>query len=404
MRHEGNLLRKELDCGLMTRVQDDCPGCGAGRMYVFYEIFGVPAHSVLLFESRREAVEFPRGDIRLAWCAECGFIANLAYDPARKAYSGRCEETQGFSGTFNSFARTLAADIIERHGLRGKDIIEIGCGKGEFLRLLCEMGGNRGVGFDPAFVPERDTAQTPGVSFITDFYSEKYSHYRGDLIVCKMTLEHIHDAGRFLGAVRRSIGAGDTALFIQVPDVTRILNGLAFWDIYYEHCSYFSPSSLRKVLATSGFSVTGIRTDYGGQYIIAEAVPAAPGAPLQAEAESIHAPVTYFAENNSQLISLWKKKLAEMRSSGYRVALWGSGSKGVAFLTTLVVKDEIEYVVDINPYRQGTYMAGTGHEIVSPSFLKAYRPDAVIIMNPVYREEIERELAGLGVDAEIMTL
>ena len=49
--------------------------------------------------------------------------------------------------------------------------------------------------------------------------------------------------------------------------------------------------------------------------------------------------------------------------------MWGSGSKGVAFLTALNMHTpdcEIEYVVDINPFREGEYMAGTGQEIVSP--------------------------------------
>jgi hypothetical protein len=85
--------------------------------------------------------------------------------------------------------------------------------------------------------------------------------------------------------------------------------------------------------------------------------------------------------------------------------LWGGGSKGVAFLTTLGLSlDDVAYAVDINPNKTGTYMAGTGQEIVAPDFLKSYRPDVVIIMNPVYLQEITQNLAGMGLTPEIMTV
>nr|MBP9503044.1 hypothetical protein [Promineifilum sp.] len=83
----------------------------------------------------------------------------------------------------------------------------------------------------------------------------------------------------------------------------------------------------------------------------------------------------------------------------------GGGSKGVAFLTTLgQTLADIACAVDINPIKTGTFMAGTGQEIVAPLFLKTYRPDVVIIMNPVYREEISRDLEAMGLSPEIRTL
>jgi ABC-type hemin transport system substrate-binding protein len=46
-------------------------------------------------------------------------------------------------------------------------------------------------------------------------------------------------------------------------------------------------------------------------------------------------------------------------------------------------------------------MAGTGHEIIAPEALVELRPELVVVMNPIYRDEIAAELARLGVDAEI---
>ncbi len=89
-------------------------------------------------------------------------------------------------------------------------------------------------------------------------------------------------------------------------------------------------------------------------------------------------------------------------AKGHKTALWGSSSKSVGFLTALDIKEEIQYVVDINPNRQGTFMAGTGQEIVSPDFLQEYKPDSVIVMNPVYYNEIKHSLSRMSLDPRIM--
>jgi hypothetical protein len=68
------------------------------------------------------------------------------------------------------------------------------------------------------------------------------------------------------------------------------------------------------------------------------------------------------------------------------------------------VGSEIEYVVDINPHKQEKHLAGTGHRIVSPTFLKEHAPDLVIVMNPIYQEEIRGDLAAMGLSPEVMAL
>jgi len=60
--------------------------------------------------------------------------------------------------------------------------------------------------------------------------------------------------------------------------------------------------------------------------------------------------------------------------------------------------------VDINPYRNGYYMSGTGHKIVGPDFLQEYRPDVVIVMNEIYCDEIRTLLREKGLEPEIVAL
>ena len=85
------------------------------------------------------------------------------------------------------------------------------------------------------------------------------------------------------------------------------------------------------------------------------------------------------------------------------MVIWGAGSKGVAFLTTLGVGDAVECAVDINPHKHGHYMPGTGHEVVAPESMQEDRPDVVIVMNEIYKEEIRQQLGGLGLEPEIIT-
>jgi hypothetical protein len=384
-----------------------CPNCGVVGKSVFYELRGVPAHSVLLLQTREQALAYPKGDIALAFCESCGFISNADFDPSLHEYSAKYEATQAFSPTFNAFARRLATHLVEQYDLRGKEIIEIGCGQGEFLTMLCELGDNRGTGFDPAYdgrISESDAQRR--ITFIKDFYSEKYAGHRCDFLCCRMTLEHIQDTARFVRAVRLSLGdQSETIVFFQVPDVTRILRELAFWDIYYEHCSYFGAGSLARLFRRCGFDVLELTKDYDDQYLMIEARPGdgKGGAVLAAEddLEELGQDVAYFADNCSSRLEAWKSELRENHQSGRRTVLWGAGSKGVAFLTTLDIRNEIEYAVDINPYKHGTYMAGTGQQIVAPEFLQEYRPDVVIVMNPIYCNEIQRTLNHMGIRVEL---
>lgn len=379
-------------------------------MSAFYEVNEAPVHSVLLMRTREKALAYPTGTIRLGLCEKCGFVSNVAFDPSLHEYSEDYEATQSYSPTFNKFNHALAQRLIDTYDLQHKTIIEIGCGHGEFLILLSELGPNEGVGFDPAYLEDR--IQHPAkerITFVQDFYSEKYADVQGDFIVCKMTLEHIPDTADFLATVRRSIGNRiGTRVFFQIPNASYVMRDVAFWDIYYEHCSYFSKASLAYLFLQSGFDVLDLFTDYDDQYLMIEAS-AVEGQGRMAQTmrpllDELFNDVAFFKANVQERLANWRATLDMLHHEGQKVVLWGSGSKGVAFLTTLNVSDEIEYVVDINPNKHGTFMAGTGQEIVGPEFLQGYRPDVVIIMNPIYSPEISSRLAAMGLSVEVLTV
>jgi C-methyltransferase-like protein/methyltransferase family protein len=270
---------------------------------------------------------------------------------------------------------------------------------------MCELGGNRGTGIDPGFDPDRVEEGTAPVEFIKDYYSDRYAHLNADAVICRHTLEHIHDVSGLLGLVRRSAVKEHSVVLFELPDVMRVLREVAFWDVYYEHVSYFTPGSLARAFRAAAFDVVDLALDYDDQYILIEArtrgeETPAPIHDLEERVEDVvHAAHEFSAAFERQLRT-WKRKFAAARERGERVVLWGAGSKAVAFLTALGASDgAIDYAVDINPYKQGTFLAGAGQQVVPPEFLRDYRPSTVVAMNAVYLAEIAATLDDLGVEA-----
>lgn len=387
-----------------------CKSCSSADLVEFHRLSDVPVNSCLLFASREDAWNYPRGEIVLAFCRQCGFISNVRFSSALARYTEGYEEQQSFSPRFNRFARELATSLIERHNLRGKTILEIGCGKGDFLLLLSELGKNRGIGIDPTYVPGRQNGSSSAeVTFIRDFYSERYAEYTGDMICCRHALEHIPDTAALVQAVRRSISEKtNTAVFFELPDVERVLRECAFWDIYYEHCSYFTLGSLARLFRKSGFEVTNLEKAFDNQYLLIEARVTnhnhSQPMPNEETVEELSNDVARFQSNYEQVVRRWKQKVQDIGEQGKRGVIWGSSSKCVAFLNTIGITDEIEFVVDINPYRHGKYLPGSGKLIVAPNFLQDYRPDVVIAMNPIYLDEIRKDLSGLGLNPELVAV
>lgn len=388
------------------RPSAQCLSCGSAKLSIFYESEKVPVVSPVQAASREAAHGYKLGRVLLGFCESCGFIGNVSFEPALLDYSRDFKMTQSCSPTFNAFAREIAHRLIDSYDLRGKEIVDIGCGRGEFLLLLCQLGGNRGTGIDPAGVPRHihhDSAER--LNFIPEYFSGGHDLSVFDLVCCRHTLEHISQVGDFVRSVRRSLGARrDIAVFFQMPDASRILQEMIFWEITYEHCSYFTLGSLARLFRRCGFEVLRLEKVFGERYLLIEARPSdgrgGPSLPGEDDIETLSLDVAHFAENVSGRFEQLKDSLQEMFEKGQRVVLWVADTKTGVFLNSLGIVDEIEFAVDINPLLHGMYIPGTGQKIVEPAFLKEYRPDVVVVMNPIYQDEVREMLARMNITAE----
>lgn len=392
-----------------------CHACGSGDIQVFYQVKDVPAHSCLMFDTQEEALAFPRGDIELGFCRGCGFIGNVRFDARLHRYSPAYEETQAFSPRFQRFLDEVWDDQIERFGLApGMTALEIGCGKGEFLVGLCERSGCEGIGVDPGYRPERTrSSAAQRIRFIRDFYGPKYAHLHADYVCCRHTLEHIGPVFDFVRLVRETIGERRHAnLFFELPDMERVLQQGAFWDIYYEHCSYFTRGSLARLFRSAAFDVRGLYKAYDDQYLMLEAQPAARPTDAMLPQEDDLAAIVSLVERFERQVEARVRALADAaadwRARGRRLAIWGSGSKCVSLISSLGLAQHLgsgtPAIVDINPHKHGKFLAGSGFEIVSPDALPALHPEVVLVMNSIYTEEIRRALASRSLHPELIAL
>ena len=382
-----------------------CRACGATRLIAFYEVKDVPSQTCVLLDSQAEAVAYPRGDILLAFCERCGFIQNVRFDPQLLDYSKPTEESQAFSPVFNQFANWLADELTTRYELEGRTVLEVGCGKGDFLMLLADRGIKHGLGIDPGYLSDRISRPSGEVEFIRDWYGPKYRHLTGDLVLTRHLMEHVPNVLEFLIELRGSVTSTEGAsLFTEVPDVARVLRDGAFWDVYYEHCSYFTLGSLGRALGSAGFDVHWLETGFDDQYLLAGAAPENQRSRSDAgETPEVLAQwVVAFAEDAATVVARWRDEVAGVVSSGGRVAVWGGGSKAVAFLTSIGANDVA--VVDINPHKQGKWLPGASVVVREPAHLRELRPDLVIVMNPVYRDEIAADLASMDLAPRVAAL
>ena len=393
----------------VSSLATGCPVCGSADLDEFVELLAVPVYCNVLWSTREQAEDAARGDMRLAFCRDCTHIYNTSFDPGLVTYAEDYENSLLFSPRFRTYADRQAKHLVEKFSLHDKLVVEIGCGKGDFLKLLCDTGGNRAVGFDPSLDgPAGNRTVSGPVTLIQGIYSEAHADLAADLICCRQVLEHLSVPHDLLSTVRKNVAKRPkTAIFFEMPNALFTLRDMGIWDLIYEHVSYFTPTSLGRAFAVSGFEVEDLREDFEGQYLCVEAF-ASPGQieDVRGEPDSDHVAdlVVDFAEEYRNRVDSWSRRLGELADAGRRAAIWGAGSKGVSFLNAVQNADAVSCVVDISPRKHGMHVAGTGQKVVPPEALLEAKPDLVIVMNPIYRDEIADSAKKLGLEAEFVAV
>jgi SAM-dependent methyltransferase len=394
----------------VVRADAACQACGGNEFECFFELPELPVNCIALWATREAALACRKARIELGFCLRCGAVSNLAFDVARLTYDPTYDNSLHFSPTFQKYADQVARHLVDHYDLRGKNIIDVGCGNGEFLSLLCGLGNNRGVGFDPSFIPGRANLEVgKGITIVQDYYSERYAEHAADFLMCRHVLEHVAQPQRFLRSLRAALtGKPDAAIFFELPNASFVFQSNGIWDIIYEHCLYYSSGALARLFSTCGFDVLNVSDSFNRQYLCLEARVSPRETGLLGDAggdlDSMKDDIIKFADEYRSCRTHWEDALSCFARQGKRVALWGAGAKGAMFLNAFRNVTSLEYIVDVNPHKWELYIPGTGQKVVSPEFLKRYRPDVLLIVNPNYHDEVGRQVSALGIVPDLLSI
>jgi len=373
-----------------------CPVCTSEDILDLLDAGELPVLCNQLCPTEETARGVALGRIRLGFCRGCGHVFNPSFDASKLQYSPEYENSLHCSGLFQRYADGLVEGLVERYDLHQKRVMEVGCGQGDFLRSLTAAGDNIGFGFDPSYAGGNED---PRVTIRPLSFAEIDGNHEADFVCCRHVLEHIDEPREFLKALAAKLEPG-TAVFFEVPNVLFTIRDGGIWDIIYEHCGYFSPSSLTRVFQLAGFNVEEVEETFSGQFLVIHAEVSASDSAVDSVDPALESLARGFAETYRQKVEKWRGALQEARADGGRAVAWGAGSKGNTFLN--LVGTDVSAIVDINPKKRGKFVAGTGQPIVAPEELTESRPSTVVIMNPAYRTEVAAKLSELGLEPRLL--
>ena len=372
-----------------------CPICGEStETSVRRE--SLPVFNNVTHPTRDAARSAPTGSFTLATCRSCGFSHNMDFEPDLVTYDENYDNHVE-SAVFNTYYGDLVRLLIGRFELDDGTVYDIGCGNGEFLKVLCRAAPSvSGVGIDPSCHPTQDD------NFRLTNETFENVGFRPDarLVILRHVLEHIDEPVNFLTRLRKEVP--DTPFFIEVPDLNWILTNGAFWDFTYEHCNYFTLKTLRVTLEMAGFYVVEQQRSFGDQYQWAICWPATHRAPpptRAGNADSELAALQAFSAIEADRFAT----ISKLAGRPNHLVLWGMSGKGV-ILASLLPEGLVLGGIDTNRAKQGRYAATSGIQIHPPDWLTSVGSSTVLVMNPNYVGEVHNLVERLSVNARLITI
>jgi SAM-dependent methyltransferase len=328
------------------------------------------------------------GEISLRKNLASALIENAAFDPNLIQYDTDYQNNQALSASFEAHMRSVL-EILKSRYPSGTRVVEVGCGKGDFLELLQADGTFEVTGFDGAYEGCNAAIEKRFLSAADELDA--------DCVVLRHVLEHIQRPHDFLQLLSGIFKGAD--IYVEVPDFAWIEANEAFFDITYEHVNYFTPASLANLFKS--VKKQGLLFGDQYQYVIAGLT----------ESNFVAFDRAYETESNWSALSFdtvfpnFEKVIAglEAASANKTVYVWGAATKGVMFCHHLkrlhpVAFQRIKAAIDINPMKANRFMPSVHLPILNvDSFCEQAQGDElVVIMNPNYEDEIIAELKARG--------
>ena len=327
-------------------------------------------------------------DLEVFQCSGCGLV-QLSNDPV--PYYREVIRATAISEEMTEFRRRQFSRFVRDHSLRGKKILEIGCGRGEYLSLMKDAGTEAyGIEQSPDSVRY---CQENGLSVSRGFIESSQDRVPGapfHAFFILNYLEHLPNPNATFKGLFHNL-AEDAVGIVEVPNFDMIIQRKLFSEFIGDHLFYFTQETLRLALERNGFDVLSC-TVIWHDYILSATV--RKRSPLD---------ISSFYEHQEHI----KKEISAYlcRFDPGTVAVWGAGHQALAIISMTELERKIRYVVDSAPFKQGKFTSATHVPIVPPEQLKTDPVKAILVMAASYSDEVAgiiREKFGSTMDIAIL--
>ena len=319
-----------------------------------------------------DSVGSDRGiDLDICQCSGCGLV-QLDAEPV--PYYRDVIRAAGLSPDMRAFRLKQFGGFVDRFALRGRRILEVGCGRGEYLSLLRDAGADaRGI---EHLADSVAACTASGLTVSQGFIGAADDVVAGapfDGFAIFNFLEHLPDPNATLAGIHANLG-GDAVGIVEVPNFDMMLEERQFAEFMSDHLCYYTTATLTTTLSMNGFEVLAC-TEEWFRYILSAVV-----------RKRSRLDLSDFQERQARLRTQIHAYIARFP----RVAVWGAGHQSLALLSLFGLTGSIRYVVDSAPFKQGKYAPASHIPIVAPSALRSDPVDAVIVIAAGYSDEVAR--------------
>lgn len=318
-----------------------------------------------------ESVQTERGVRLEVWqCSGCGLV-QLNNNPV--PYYRDVIRAVAFSGEMKEFRKRQFRVFLEKYCLKGKKVIEVGCGSGEYLSIMGESGADA-YGLEHLEESVQECLQqglTVSRGFIeSSLWKIAYSPF--DAFFTLNYLEHLPDPNAVLRGIYNNLTEKGIGL-VEVPNFDMILRKTLFCEFTQDHLSYFTKRTLTQALEANGFEILDCN-EVWYDYIISAVV-----------RKRQKLDLSYFQKEQLRRTN---ELAAYIDKNNEKVAVWGAGHQALAVISLAGLAGKIKYVVDSALFKQGKYTPGTHIPVVSPERLNSDPVEAVIVMAASYSDEV----------------
>lgn len=359
----------------------------------------ISAEPILYFENMPKSAQyFPSTDnvkdekgedLSILQCPYCGLI-QISGEPV--SYYRDVIRATGVSQEMQQFRKKYFNEFVTKYDLYGKKVIEIGAGRGEYMKMMSLTGADV-------------TGLENGKKAIAEGKRENYKFLKGfvesqDYVIpeapyeafyCMNFLEHIPYPKKFLKGIYHNLTA-DAVGIVEVPNLNMILDKQIFSEFIRDHLMYFTKETLTSLLENNGFEVLECKVIWY-DYIISAIV-----------RRKQPAKVTTLRHQQDKIIREINEFITLQNHLGREVAVWGAGHQALAVLSLAKLSKKIKYVIDSAYFKQDKFTPATHIPTVSPDILNQGKVGAVLIMAAGYSDEIAKAVKTFHTDIKVAIL